>query len=787
MRVIYQNEVAECGYACLAMVLSHFGRATDVREISTFRPISSNGLTLTDLYDVATEFGLEVEAYQFGPEHVDEIPRGAILHFGGAHFVVFEKARRGYVRVIDPAVGRRRIAMDVFVASASGYLLQCSPTPDLPQVKARSKVRAALERVRTLNPQLNSRIRKVLFVAIGAQFAILATPFFGGLALDYVVASDNIDLLGALVLTFASIFVVGAMGHFVQGYLTEVVFGEVRMNMTEGLVGHLLRNPIPFFEKRNVGDLFAKIRMQEEVDDFVTRTAVTMRIDVAVALLGTGLMMLASGTLAAITLGLFFVYVMVAMGIFVRMRDVHALIMEESGRCDDALIETIRGASLIKLSGGELRRTGQFMSRFRGYVSAVLERSRLVIFRESMQKLLAYVDVLVITWLACRLMLSGSMSLGVFYSFMIYKSLVTERLTRVINGLIAYGMLSAPVGRVADIADAEGERYSTPDALHRSPETRSFQSLEMQNVSFRYGVSDQWILKEVSLTLRKGDKVAIVGPSGSGKSTIFKLLAASEPLHDGEILLNGIRWPNLAVDEIRRHAAHMRQGDIILYGSIADNVSMFTGQTDEDRVRQVLEDVGLMDDVMRLPMRARTVVSDTIANISAGQRQRLLLARALYMDREVLMLDEPTSNLDPSSVELIARLLAGIDRTVVVITHDHSLASHFDRRFELRDGRLVPAGKDAVQVGKEEAGTEGAIADAPAAESTATVAASTMADVVDGTEAEGGIPVDVASHDASVVSPTKVHAASGAAVNRLGPLPGAAAARVAAGFARETR
>lgn len=308
-------------------------------------------------------------------------------------------------------------------------------------------------------------------------------------------------------------------------------------------------------------------------------------------------------------------------------------------------------------------------------------------------------DVLVITWLACRLMLSGSMSLGVFYSFMIYKSLVTERLARVINGMISYGMLSAPVGRITDIVDAEGERYSAPDALQRAPETRRFDSLEMRNVSFRYGVSDPWILKDASLSLRKGDKVAIVGPSGSGKSTIFKLLAASEPLHDGEILLNGIRWPNLTVDEIRRHAAHMRQGDIILYGSIADNVSMFSGRTDEDRVRQVLEDVGLMDEVMRLPMRARTVVSDTMANISAGQRQRLLLARALYADREVLLLDEPTSNLDPVSVERIAKLLSRIDRTVVVITHDDALASHFDRRLALIDGQLVPL--ESEQVGVE--------------------------------------------------------------------------------------
>jgi len=129
MRVIYQNEVAECGYACLAMVLSHYGRATEPREISALRPISANGLSLMDLHDVALEFGLSVQAYQFTAADVGEIKKGSILHFGGAHYVVFEKSTRGYVRLVDPSAGRRRISMDTFLANVSGYLLEFAPTP----------------------------------------------------------------------------------------------------------------------------------------------------------------------------------------------------------------------------------------------------------------------------------------------------------------------------------------------------------------------------------------------------------------------------------------------------------------------------------------------------------------------------------------------------------------------------------------------------------------------------------------------------------------------------------
>nr|WKF56914.1 Lactococcin-G-processing and transport ATP-binding protein LagD [Paraburkholderia busanensis] len=698
MRAIYQNEVAECGYACLAMVLSHLGRATEVRELQAFRPVSANGLSLMDLYDVAVEFGLAVQAYRYDAGDLSGVKRGAILHFGGAHFVVFEKCGRGYVQVIDPASGRRRMSMDTFVSNVSGYLLECAATPLMPRIRDKSRVPAALARVRALNPQLNAQIGKVMFVALGSQFAILALPYLGNLVLDDVVAADNLSLLNVLMLTFSGIFIAGALSHYVEAYLIELLHGFVQMSMTEGLVLKLLRNPIPYFEKRHVGDLFARVKAQDEISVYTTRTAIALGIDLVVGLLALALMLVQSRQLTAIALLIFAVYVAVSFALFARMRDTHALVLEESARCDDTLIETIRGASLIKLSQGETRRTALFMAKYRAYVAALVQNGRLTSARDAILKLVNYAETIAITWFAARLMMGGVISVGVFYSFLIYKSLLSERFARSINAVFAYFMLSVPVARVGDIVECEAERYTPPGDMHKTVEVREFECIDVRNVTFRYGVSDQPVLKGANLAIRRGDKIVITGSSGSGKSTLFKLLAAAEPLQEGEIALNGIAWPNLAVDEIRRHAVHMRQGDLILHGSIADNVSLFAGHADEARIHALLDDVGLLPDVMRLPMRTRTVISDTIANISAGQRQRLLLARALYQQRELLLLDEPTSNLDPASVRHIVALLRRLDRTVVVITHDMSLAAAFDTRYRLVEGELVCEARDGAVV-----------------------------------------------------------------------------------------
>jgi ATP-binding cassette subfamily B protein RaxB len=697
MRVIYQNEVAECGYACLAMVLTHLGRATEVRELSAYRPISANGLSLMDLYDMATEFGLAVQAYRFGLDDVPTIRRGSILHFGGAHFVVFEKSGRGYVQVLDPATGRRRISMDTFASSVSGFLLECSPTPAMPRVRAKFQVPKALARVRALNPDLRRHLAKVMFVMMGSQFAILAAPYLGNLTLDYVVAADNINLLNVLVLTFAGIFAAGALSQYVEARLIELLHQRVQINTTQGLLGHLLRNPMSWFEKRHVGDVFARVKAQDEISLQATRTFTHMCVDAVVGMLALALMLVENRMLTAVALAMFVLYLSIALGMFARMRDNHALVLETSARCDDALIETIRAASLIKLAQGETRRTAMFMTKYCEYVAALLTDNRLRSARDGFLKAVQYADTIAITWVSARLMLGGKISVGVFYSFLIYKSLMSDRFASLVNAVFSHFMLSVPVARVDDIVECEGERYTPAADAQRATEIRSFEHIEVRDVTFSYGVSDRPVLKDASIDIRMGDKIAITGPSGAGKSTLFKLLSAAESLQHGQIALNGIAWPNLSVDEIRRHAAHMRQGDLILHGSIADNVSLFSGSIDEARLQSILEDVGLWSDVMRLPMRTRTIVSDTIANISAGQRQRLLLARALYQRRSLLLLDEPTSNLDPESVKQIGELLQRLSCTVVVITHDMSLAATFDQRYRLIDGALVRDASGAHQ------------------------------------------------------------------------------------------
>ena len=693
MKVIYQNEVADCGYACLAMVLTHFGRATEVRELRRRFPLSANGVRMSDLYDAAAGYGLNVEAFQFERAHLREIRQASILHLKEGHFVVFQSMRGKYVHLIDPAVGRRKLTVDQLMDLVSGYLLQCQSTPALERKKpdTRSDVMRALADLFRLNPGLSGRLAKICFISLGVQFATLAAPYLGSLVLDHVVAENNPGLLTILLVTFASIAAIGAFSGFMQTYLTEVVSLYLYKDSTQALFAKLLKNGFSYFEKRHVGDLFARVKSQKEVVDFAGRSLVGIVIDLSLGSLALVLMLVQSPLLAGLALALLLVYLAVAFMLYPAMRDAHRQLTETSAKCDDGLIETIRAAAMLKLAQQETRRTAFFMERFQRMLGDSFRAAQLNNVRSTILKVVGQVDTLLITWISASMMIAGELSVGVFYSFQLFKGLMSNHLSGAVNSIFQMNMLRVPIMRVEDIVDEPSERYEPLASVHKARETERFDDIALKEVGFSYGVSDRPVLRQLDFCVRRGEKVAVVGPSGVGKSTLFKLLSSAEAASSGEICLNGLDYRNLSVDEVRRHMAHMRQGDIILNGSIADNVSLFEASADGERINHWLRMVGLYDDVMRLPMRAQTLVSDTIANLSAGQKQRLLLARALCQPRELLLLDEPTSNLDRDSVMAIGQMLMQIDRTIVVITHDRELAALFQRRHVLRDGQLEPA------------------------------------------------------------------------------------------------
>ncbi len=237
------------------------------------------------------------------------------------------------------------------------------------------------------------------------------------------------------------------------------------------------------------------------------------------------------------------------------------------------------------------------------------------------------------------------------------------------------------------------------DALPDSDLTHLAPSIELRNVSFRYGEGEPWILKDTNLVLQPDESVAIIGPSGCGKSTLLKVLLGLRAPQEGEVLYGGIPVKHLGLQNYRRRIGTVLQEDVLLAGSIADNISFFDVQSDEARIHACAAFAAVHEDITAMPMGYQTLVGDMGSSLSGGQKQRVLLARVLYKNPKVLALDEATSHLDIANEQRVTQALAQMSLTRIIVAHRPETIAGAQRVLVLQQGKVVEVVRDGAPLG----------------------------------------------------------------------------------------
>jgi len=293
-------------------------------------------------------------------------------------------------------------------------------------------------------------------------------------------------------------------------------------------------------------------------------------------------------------------------------------------------------------------------------------------------------------WVGGKLILSGQMAgapgftVGMLFAFIAYKGQFTGRVSALINYAVELKMLGLHAERLSDIVLEPPERDTVPDnELAHLPA-----SIELRNVSFRYAEGEPWVLKDANLKIEAGESVAVTGPSGAGKTTLLKIALGLLPPSEGEVLYGGQPIKHLGVQNFRRQIGTVMQEDVLLTGSLADNIAFFDVQPEQDRIQACAQLAQLHEDIVKMPMGYQTLVGDLGHGLSGGQKQRLLLARALYKQPRVLALDEATSHLDLHNERAVTAQLAGMKLTRLVIAHRPETIAGAQRVVQVREGQV---------------------------------------------------------------------------------------------------
>ena len=681
--VLRQTEVAECGLACLAMVLSYHGREFDLNTLRRQFPISMKGMNLKELMEIASRLGLACRALRLEPAHLVRLRLPAVLHWDLNHFVVLKSASARQVVIHDPARGVRRLTPAELSAHMTGVALELTPTGNFE--RRREVERVGLAALVGRVPGFTRAIGHALALSVVLQLFVLASPFYMQIAVDDAVTKGDRGLLSGLAIGFALLTLINVAAGALRSLVSLNLGNIVTFQMVTSLFHHLLRLPLPFFERRHIGDLISRFSATQPIKDLITEGLVTALVDGVMAVATMTLMVVYSPLLTSVVVTALLSYVVLRLSAFGSLRRRTEEQIYERARQDSVFIETARAMQSIKLFGREAERESLWQNRYAGFVNAGLRLGRLRIgFISASDLILGVANVLTIFW-GARLALDGTITVGMLFAFVAYKQQFLEKSSRLLEKSIDLRMLDLYLERLSDIALAERERG------HDQPIELAWPivgSIELRSVSYRYAASEPYVFENVNLQIAPGEFVAITGVSGGGKTTLLKVMLGLFEPSEGEVLIDGYPIQAIGLQTVRAQVGVVMQDDQLLSGSVLENITFFDPLTDHDQARCAAEVAGIHDEIMRMPMGYNTLIGDMGTGMSGGQRQRLLLARALYRRPRILLMDEGTSHLDPAREAAVNAAIEELAITRLIIAHRPQTIAAARRVLVLAEGRL---------------------------------------------------------------------------------------------------
>lgn len=690
--VILQLTPTDCGAACLSMTLEHLGAKLPIDEVRAAVGSGKLGVNARSMVEAARGFGLRARAVKVEPAQLRYLAAGSILHWEMNHFVVFESLHRDYVRIIDPAVGPRRIALKDLGRMLTGVALVFEATVSLLAEDKRPKTR--WQRYKRWIFGVPGYWPRIVLASVALQIVALAGPGLMGVTVDKIVPRQDmhlLELIAAGVLMVASFqFLAGFLRSHLLLHLRTYIDAEMALELLE----HLLDLPYAFFQQRSAGDILMRLGSGSQIRELLTSGAMSALLDGTLVIVYFVLLVIAAPVLGLVALG-----IAVVQGVaFVLVGRRNAELMSEQlatqAKLSGFQIEMLAGMESVKSMGAEERMTTRWSALYVDALNVSLDKGRLLAGFSTLVGSFNFVGPVALMLLGAKMVLDGELSLG---SMLALSSLGAGFLGPV-NTLVSTAMqlqlLSGFMSRIEDVLDSPTERRREASGRGRKLTGR----VELTQISFRYDPKSPLVVDDVSLAIEPGELVAIVGASGSGKSTLARLLAGLYRPISGRVSFDGVPLDQWDPPDLRRQLGMVTQDTRLFGATVRDNIAMLDPEIPLDRVEAAARKAHIHEDVMALPMGYDTLLADGGASLSGGQRQRIALARALMVDPVVMVLDEATSALDTVTERAVQTELTALRCTRIVIAHRLSTVIDADRIVVLQRGKIVDVGPHAELV-----------------------------------------------------------------------------------------
>ena len=697
-----QLDAMDCGPTCLRMIAKYYGRSYTLESLREKSFLTREGVSMLGISEAAESIGFRTQGVRVSLQELEELcPLPCILHWNQRHFVVCYRIRKGRFYIADPAGGKAVYTREEFrrcwvstqvEGQESGTALLLEPGPAFYEQEDEVADRKSLSFFfRYLTPYRREAVQLLLGM-LTASLLQLLLPFLTQSLVDTGIRDSNLPFITLVLVAQLVIFGAKLSVEFIRSWLLLHVNARINIALISDFLAKLTRLPLRFFDTKMVGDLMQRIGDHNRVETFLTGTSLNTLFSLLnFAVFGVVLAYYDLRVLALFLTGngLYVAWV----SAFMRWRrELDIKRFAQAAGEQSNLFQLITGMQEIKLNNCETQMRWKweriqaklFRIQVKGLALQQYQQLGALFFSQATN--------ILITFLAARAVVSGEMTLGMMMSVSYIIGQLSAPIEQWIDFVRAFQDAKISLERLGEIHGQPDEEQGDDGRVRELPSDRS---LQLDGVCFSYDGSDrEYVLEDIRLTIPENRVTAIVGASGSGKTTLLKLLLGFYRPNRGEVKVG-----NTPIDRLNPHVWREKTGAVMQEGflfsdTIAHNIAPGTENIDRDRLQLAARTANLEEFIERLPLGYNTRVGMEGNGVSQGQRQRLLIARAVYKDPDFLFLDEATNALDARNErEIMERLHTFYrGRTVVVVAHRLSTVCDADKIVVLDRGHLVEEG-----------------------------------------------------------------------------------------------
>jgi len=698
-----QLDAMDCGPSCLRMIAKYYGKNISLQTIRERSFLTREGVSFLGLSDAAESLGMRSVGARVSFQQLsDEIPLPAVVHWKNEHFVVVYGVKKGKVLVADPAFGLISYKKEEFLKgwsgitdenNAKGLVLIIEPTPDFYQLQDEKIDKSSFTFLFSYFRNQKKFLWQLLFGLILGSLFQLIFPLLTQSMVDVGINNQDIGFVTLILIAQLILFVSQMTVEFFRGWILLHLTTRLNISLISDFLIKLMKLPISYFDTKMIGDLLQRIGDHTRIENFITNQTLNVLFSMVNLFIFSIVLALYSWTILLIFLLGSVLYVAWIVLFLKRRRELDFHRFRQLSENQAKLIELITGMQEIKLNNCEKQKRWEWERIQARLFKVNIRRLTLSQTQTIGSSFINQLKNILISFLAAKLVIDGHITLGAMFAVSYIIGQMNAPLTNLMEFIQNAQDAKISLERFNEIHLKKDEERKEENKLVHLPENRD---ISLKDVTFQYeGPRSPKVLKEISLDIPVNETTAIVGMSGSGKTTLIKLLLGFYPPVSGSVLIGGTNLDLFSTSMWREKCGVVMQDGYIFSDTIINNIAVGVDTINKERVMEAVRMANIGEYIESLPMGYHTKIGQEGAGISQGQKQRILIARAVYKNPEFLFFDEATNALDANNEKVIMENMNEFykGRTVVVVAHRLSTVRNADQIVVLDRGEIVERGK----------------------------------------------------------------------------------------------